>query len=108
MECILTYSKEIIMLISVIVIIYGWHHQAKLDRQHEISKQKFDYRLKMMSTSIPTLIKLRNTNGDTAKLFALQDEFYELHIKFQIYANKAELDLLNKIKGSEIENIDIL
>jgi hypothetical protein len=91
-------SKDLIssitIIVSVFIAIFGWYYNSKQNRKHEIFKKSLDARIKLLEDYLLFFQKATETKS--------LDGFNEIQVRFYIYGNKDEIELVKKI-SSEIE-----
>ena len=55
--------KEWIMFISLLIIVIGWFINSSLNRRHEISKKRLDYRLETLQSFIPVFLSMSSSSN---------------------------------------------
>lgn len=87
--------KEWIMIISVIVIVTGWFTNSYLNRRHEISKKRLDYRLETLQSFLPVFLSMSSSSKPFMDDKTLNDKIIKARVNFQIYGYQDELVLFN-------------
>jgi len=54
-------AKEWIMIVSVIIVVTGWFINSHLNRRHEISKKRLDYRLETLHSFLPVYLSITSS-----------------------------------------------
>ncbi|WP_415396573.1 hypothetical protein [Sulfurimonas sp. CS5] len=87
--------KEWIMIISVIVIVTGWFTNSYLNRRHEISKKRLDYRLETLQSFLPVFLSMSSSSKPFIDNKTLNDKIIYARVNFQIYGYQDEWILFN-------------
>lgn len=87
--------KEWIMIISVIVIVTGWFTNSYLNRRHEISKKRLDFRLETLQSFLPVFLSMSSSSKPFMDDKTLNDKIIKARVNFQIYGYQDELVLFN-------------
>ncbi|WP_072682029.1 hypothetical protein [Arcobacter sp. LA11] len=98
--------KEYQFIISTLIIILGWFINNELNRRHEITKKRLNYRLEMLHSFLPVFISMSSSLNPFKEDKNLNKKIIEARINFQLYGLKDEIDLFHKLIDSiEINNI---
>jgi hypothetical protein len=90
--------KEWIMIISVLIIVAGWFINNYLNRKHEISKKRLDYRLETLQSFIPVYLSISSSSKPFIDDKNLNQKIIKAGINFQLYGYQDELILFNSFK----------
>ena len=82
-------NRDIILVVSAIVVVVGWFVNSLLTRKHEVSKARAEYRIKTLKNYISFYIKAQNTKS--------LEGFNEIQVEFLLYGYADEIALIDKI-----------
>jgi hypothetical protein len=78
-----------ILIIPVIAVVIGWFVNSYLNRKHEISKRRSDYRMETLKNYISFYIEAQKTKS--------LDGFNDIQVSFLLYGYYDEIKLIKKI-----------
>ncbi|WP_294962739.1 hypothetical protein [Sulfurimonas sp.] len=85
--------RDWIMIISVLVIIFGWFYNNNRNREHEISKKKLEHRLRTLESFLPIYNSFASSKDPFNKDKDLTDKILRSRSMFQTYGEQDEWDL---------------
>ncbi len=85
------------LIISSIIIVLGWFVNSFLNRRHEISKKRLDYRLEALQSFLPVFLGMETSFSSGFKdVPTLKDKIQTARVNFQLYGYQDEIDLFDK------------
>jgi hypothetical protein len=84
------------ILISSVIVVFGWFVNSYLNRRHEISKKRLDLRMEMLLSFIPVALSINESSQPFEDDPLLLDKIRSTRIKFQLYGYQDEANLLNE------------
>ena len=78
-----------LLILSVIIVMIGWFVNSNLNRKHEISKRRSDYRIETLENYISFYIEAQNTKS--------LDGFNDIQVSFYLYGYDDEIELIERI-----------
>lgn len=100
--------KEWIMIISAIIVVTGWFTNNYLNRRHEISKKRLDYRLETLHSFLEVYLSLSSSLEPFKNDKKLNDKIMNARVNFQLYGyqDESELfqDFVNALEKSDNKN----
>lgn len=85
--------KEWIMIISAIIVVTGWFTNSYLNRRHEISKKRLDYRLETLHSFLEVYLSLSSSLEPFKNDKKLNDKIMNARVNFQLYGYQDESEL---------------
>jgi len=85
--------KEWIMIISAIIVVTGWFTNSYLNRRHEISKKRLDYRLETLHSFLEVYLSLSSSLEPFKNDKKLNDKIMKARVNFQLYGYQDESEL---------------
>jgi hypothetical protein len=85
--------KEWIMIISAISVITGWFINSYLNRRHEISKKRLEYRLETLHSFLPVYLSISSSSDPFKNDKKLNDKLMNARVNFQLYGYQDEAQL---------------
>lgn len=82
-------TENIILTVSAVIVILGWFVNNHLNRKHEISKIRSEYRIDTLKSFISFYIEAQNTKS--------LDGFNEMQVAFYLYGYDDEILLIKRI-----------
>lgn len=93
-------AQEWIMISSATIVVVGWFVNGQLNRRHEITKKRMDYRLEMLHSFFPAFFSIQKHQNpfvdDPNLLHSLEDS----RSKFQLYGRADEVELFESMVKS--------
>jgi hypothetical protein len=92
--------KEWIMIISAVIVVFGWFINSYLNRRHEIFKKRLDFRLKMLESyvlvaeSLEKLLNPKNTMPNTQDFI---DKLEKAQVCILLYGTMEEIEIIKDI-----------
>jgi len=86
-------TKEWIMIISAIIVVTGWFINSHLNRRHEISKKRLEYRLETLHSFLPVYLSISSSSQPFNDDKKLNDKIVSARVNFQLYGYQDEIDL---------------
>jgi hypothetical protein len=87
--------KDWITIISVLIIVIGWFINSYLNRRHEISKKRLDYRLETLQSFLPIFLSISSSLQPFIYDKDLNEKIIKARVNFQLYGHKDEMVLFN-------------
>ena len=87
-------TRDWITVFSVVVIVIGWFVNSFLNRRHEISKKRIDYRLDALLSFLPVIFAINENRTEDDKF---SKDIATCWTKFQLYCYKEETEEFEKI-----------
>jgi len=81
--------SDYILIISAIIVVIGWFVNSDLNRRHEISKRRSDYRIETLKNYTSFYIEAQKTKSLEA--------FNDIQVSFYLYGYDDEIELVEKI-----------
>jgi len=88
--------KDWIMIISAIIVVVGWFTNSYLNRRHEISKKRLDYRLETLHSFLPVFLSISSSQKPFEDDKTLNDKIINARVNFQLYGYQDEVELFQK------------
>jgi hypothetical protein len=85
--------KEWIMIISVVIVVTGWFINSYLNRRHEISKKRLEYRLETLHSFLPVYLSISSSSQPFKDDKSLKDKIINARVNFQLYGYQDESKL---------------
>jgi hypothetical protein len=85
--------KEWIMIISALIVVTGWFINSYLNRRHEISKKRLEYRLETLHSFITVFLSLSASPKPFDEDKKLNDKIINARVNFQLYGYQDESKL---------------
>ncbi|MCX6075804.1 MAG: hypothetical protein NTW78_02835 [Campylobacterales bacterium] len=98
--------KEWITIVSVIIVVTGWFINSYLNRRHEISKKRLDYRLETLHSFLPVFLSMSSSQQPFIDDKELNDKIKNARVNFQLYGYQDEMYLFNQFVTA-IEKADV-
>ncbi len=98
--------KEYVMIISAIIVVIGWFINSYLNRKHEISKKRLEYRLETLKSFLPVYKSITSSKQPFKDDKKLNEKIIDARINFQLYGNEDEINLFHKFTDA-VEKNDI-
>jgi hypothetical protein len=93
------------LIISSIIVVFGWFVNSFLNRRHEISKKRIDYRLDTLHSFLPVFLSIAKSPQPFIDDPTLNDKIKVARVNFQLYGYQDEIDLFNKfVSAIETQN----
>ena len=87
-------TRDWITVFSVLIIVAGWFVNSFLNRRHEISKKRMDYRLDALLSFLPVIFAINENRTEDEKF---SKDIASCWTKFQLYCYKEETEEFEKI-----------
>ncbi|RKY07282.1 MAG: hypothetical protein DRP66_07065 [Planctomycetota bacterium] len=84
------------IIISLIIVVVGWFVNSFLNRRHEISKKRLDFRLESLHSFLPVFLSMTSSLQPFIDDPTLNDKIRTARVNFQLYGLQDEIDLFNK------------
>jgi len=98
-------KPEYALIISSSIAVIGWFVNSLLNRIHEISKKRMDYRLESLKSFLPAFVSLSSSPQPFIDDPTLSKKIVDARVNFQLYGYQDEIVLFNEFV-SAIENKD--
>lgn len=85
--------KEWIMIISALIVVTGWFINSYLNRRHEISKKRLEYRLETLHSFLPVYLSISSSLEPFKNDKKLNDKIISARVNFQLYGYEDETKL---------------
>lgn len=99
------------LIISSIIVVVGWFVNSHLNRRHEISKKRMDYRLETLHSFLPVFLSITSSSQPFIDDPDLSNKLKNAHVNFQLYANQDELiifeEFMSAIQKQDTNNATI-
>ncbi len=93
------------IIVSSIIVVVGWFVNNFLNRRHDISKKRMDYRLESLHSFLPVFLSITSSSQPFKDDPTLSDKIKNARVNFQLYGYQDEIDLFNKfVKAIEKQN----
>ena len=86
-------TKEWIMIISAIIVVTGWFINSHLNRRHEISKKRLEYRLETLHSFLTVYLSISSSSKPFDNDKKLNDKIINARVNFQLYGYQDESKL---------------
>ncbi len=86
--------RDWITVVSVVIVVTGWFVNSFLNRRHEISKKRMDYRLDALHSFLPVLFAIQENRAADEKF---SKDIASCWTKFQLYCYKNEAKEFEKL-----------
>ena len=100
------------LIISSIIVVAGWFVNGFLNRRHEISKKRMDFRLEALHSFLPVFLSMTQSSKPFIDDSTLSDKIRVARVNFQLYGYQDEIALLNKfisaIESQDTNNATII
>lgn len=83
--------KEWIMIISAVIVVTGWFINSYLNRRHEISKKRLEYRLETLHSFLPVYLSMTSSSQPFIDDSDLSTKLGNARANFQLYGYRDEL-----------------
>ncbi|NOQ31648.1 MAG: hypothetical protein GQ570_11055 [Helicobacteraceae bacterium] len=104
-------TKEWVMIISAIIVVVGWFINSFLNRRHEISKKRLEYRLETLHSFLPVYLSISSSLEPFKDDKELNDKIMNARVNFQLYGYRDEIilfqDFVNAIEKPDINKVTI-
>ena len=90
-------AKEWIMIASATIVVAGWFMNSYINRLHEQSKRRTEYRLEALHSIFPVLWSLQKYSNPLVDDSELQVKLETSRSKFQLYGCKDEIESFEKV-----------
>lgn len=97
--------KEWIMIISALIVVTGWFINSYLNRRHEISKKRLEYRLETLHSFLPVYLSISSSLEPFTNDKKLNDKIISARVNFQLYGYQDETKLFQDFVVA-IEKLD--
>lgn len=84
------------LIISSIIVVSGWFVNGFLNRRHEISRKRMDYRLESLHSFLPVFLSMTSSSQPFIDDLTLNEKVKNARVNFQLYGYQDEIDLFNK------------
>jgi len=85
--------KDWIMIISAVIVVTGWFINSYLNRRHEISKKRLEYRLETLHSFLPVYLSISSSLQPFKDDESLNDKIINARVNFQLYGYQDESKL---------------
>ncbi len=85
--------KEWVMILSAIIVVVGWFINSFLNRRHEISKKRLEYRLETLHSFLPVYLSISSSAQPFKDDKKLNDKIINARVNFQLYGYQDEIKL---------------
>lgn len=85
--------KDWIMIISAVIVVTGWFINSYLNRRHEISKKRLEYRLETLHSFLPVYLSISSSLQPFKDDESLNDKIVNARVNFQLYGYQDESKL---------------
>lgn len=100
--------RDIIPLISVSVVVLGWFINNILNRNHEISKKRLDFRLSALESFLPVWFSMQKSLKPFEDDPDLLNKIENARSQIQLYGKEDEIEGMEKfiaaLESNDIEN----
>ena len=103
--------KEWIMIISAIIVVTGWFINSHLNRRHEISKKRLEYRLETLHSFLTVYLSISSSSKPFDNDKKLNDKIINARVNFQLYGYQDESklfqDFVMALEKSDNEEVTV-
>ncbi len=85
--------KEWVMITSAIIVVIGWFINSYLNRRHEISKKRLEYRLETLHSFLPVYLSISSSLQPFKDDKELKNKILNSRVSFQLYGYQDEVEL---------------
>jgi len=85
--------RDWIMIISAVIVVTGWFINSYLNRRHEISKKRLEYRLETLHSFLPVYLSISSSSQPFKDDKSLNDKIIKARVNFQLYGYQDESKL---------------
>lgn len=100
--------KDLIPLISVLVVVSGWFINNILNRNHEIAKKRLEYRLSALESFLPVWFSMQKSPKPFEDDPDLLNKIESARSQIQLYGKRDEIEGMEKfiesLESNDIEN----
>lgn len=93
------------LIISSVIVVTGWFVNSHLNRRHEISKKRMDFRLEALHSFLPVFLSMSSSSKPFMDDPDLNTKIKNARVAFQLYGYQDEYLLFEKFVTA-IENQD--
>lgn len=79
------------LIVSSFIVVTGWFVNSHLNRRHEISKKRMDYRLETLHSFLPVFLSMTSSSQPFIDDPDLSTKLKNARVNFQLYGYRDEL-----------------